>query len=83
LDEALRVAQKLELWKKDSERRLGEAKKSKLTKDDWKMREVTGEEPKVKSLAKAYEGLKKEVEAQKKKAERDFAEFKFKFKLKI
>ena len=43
LDEALRMAQKLELWKKDSERRLGEGKKSKLTKDDWKMREVTGE----------------------------------------
>ena len=63
------------MWKKDSERRLGEEKKSKLTKDDWKMREVTGEEPKVKSLAKAYEGLKKEVEAQK-KAERDFAEYK-------
>ena len=76
MDEALRIAQKLELWKKDSERRLGEGKKSKLTKDDWKMREVTGEEPKVKSLAKAYEGLKKEVEAQKKKAERDFAEYK-------
>ena len=52
MDEALRIAQKLELWKKDSERRLGEGKKSKLTKDDWKMREVTGEEPKVKSLAR-------------------------------
>jgi len=76
LDEALRIAEKLELWKKDSERRLGEAKKSKLSKDDRKMREVTGEEPKVKSLAKAYGGLKKEVEAQKKKAERDFAEYK-------
>jgi len=37
------------------------------------VREVTGEEPKVKSLAKAYEGLKKEVEAQ---AERDFAKYK-------
>ena len=34
------------------------------------MREVTGEEPKVKSLAKAYERLKKEVAVQKKKAER-------------
>ena len=67
MDEALRIAQKLELWKQDSERRLGEVKKSKLTKEDWKMREVTGEEPKVKSVAKAYEGLKKEVEAQKKK----------------
>ena len=55
LDEALRIAQKLELWKKDSERQLGEGKKSKLTKDDWKMREVTGEEPKVKSLAKRAE----------------------------
>ena len=50
LDEALRIAQKLELWKKDSERRLGEGKKSKLTKDDWKMREVTGEEPNWLSL---------------------------------
>ena len=39
MDEALRIAQKLELLKKDSERRLGEGKKSKLTKDDWKMRE--------------------------------------------
>jgi len=40
------------------------------------MREVTGEEPKVKSLAKASEGLKNEVEVQKKKTERDFDEYK-------
>jgi len=41
MDEALHIAQKLELWKKDSERRFGEEKKSKFTKDDWKIREVT------------------------------------------
>jgi len=76
LDEALRTAQKLELWKKDTERRLGEEKKPKLTKDNRKVREVSGEEPKVKSLAKSYEELKKDVEEQKKRAEKDFAEYK-------
>jgi len=83
LDEALRVAQRLEIWAKNTDHLRNEDKRS---REDKRLREITKadkSDQKTESLTKAHEALKREMaeykrqtEEYKKQTEKEMADYK-------